>query len=259
MSAIDAQALKELAGKLTELLKIRTLPIGMKQYESREEMEKVPGLRWPKEGVRHTTCQLVTQSRMAGFTLGVAAENVRSGGNCGGVMGLEQPSEGCLSGEHMDGVWFENREAAHQHQLHMPRVPSGRFVGTVVSPLRSARLDPPDIILFYATPGQMILFVNGLQWKRYKRYDMSITGESACADSWGKALSTRETSISIPCFAERRYGGVADDELLIALPPDEFARGIEGLEGIGKVGLRYPIVPFGPQADPSHGMAHSYG
>ena len=166
MSAIDAQALKELAGKLTELLKIRTLPIGMKQYESREEMEKVPGLRWPKEGVRHTTCQLVTQSRMAGFTLGVAAENVRSGGNCGGVMGLEQPSEGCLSGQHMDGVWFENREAAHQHQLHMPRVPSGRFVGTVVSPLRSARLDPPDIILFYATPGQMILFVNGLQWKR---------------------------------------------------------------------------------------------
>ena len=259
MSAIDAQALKELAGKLTELLKIRTLPIGMKQFESREEMENVPGLRWPKEGVRHTTCQIVTQSRMAGFTLGVAAENVRSGGNCGGVMGLEQPSEGCLSGEHMDGVWFENREAAHQHQLHMPRVPSGRFVGTVVSPLRSARLDPPDIILFYATPGQMILFVNGLQWKRYKRYDMSITGESACADSWGKALSTRETSISIPCFAERRYGGVADDELLIALPPDEFARGIEGLEGIGKVGLRYPIVPFGPQADPSEGMAHSYG
>ena len=51
----------------------------------------------------------------------------------------------------------------------------------------------------------LVSFVNGLQWKRYKRYDMSITGESACADSWGKALSTKETSISIPCFAERRY------------------------------------------------------
>ena len=43
------------------------------------------------------------------------------------------------------------------------------------------------------------------------------------------------------------------------MPPDEFARGIEGLEGIGKVGLRYPIVPYGPQADPSEGMARSYG
>jgi uncharacterized protein (DUF169 family) len=259
MTDIDAQALKDQAGKLSELLKIRTLPIGMKQYRSIEEMKSVPGLRWPKEGRRHTTCQLVTQSRMAGFTLGIAAENVRSGGNCGGVMGLDQPSEACLSGEHMDGVWFENREAAHGHQETMPRVPFGTFVGTVVSPLRAARLDPPDIVLFYGTPGQIILFVNGLQWKRYKRYDMSITGESACADSWGKALATGETSISIPCFAERRYGGVADDELLIAMPPDEFARGIEGLEGIGKVGLRYPIVPYGPQADPSEGMARSYG
>ncbi len=88
---------------------------------------------------------------------------------------------------------------------------------------------------------------------------MSITGESACADSWGRALATRETSISIPCFAERRYGGVADDELLIAMPPHELVRGIEGLEGIAKVGLRYPIVPFGPQADPSECMAKSYG
>ena len=43
------------------------------------------------------------------------------------------------------------------------------------------------------------------------------------------------------------------------MPPDEFARGIEGLEGIAKVGLRYPNVPFGSQADPSEGMAKSYG
>jgi uncharacterized protein (DUF169 family) len=103
------------------------------------------------------------------------------------------------------------------------------------------------------------LFVNGLQWKRYKRYDMTITGESACSDSWGRALATGETSISIPCYAERRYGGVADDEMLIAMPPDEFARGIEGMEGLSKSGLRYPIPPYGPQADPALGMAVSYG
>ena len=70
----------------------------------------------------------------------------------------------------------------------------------------------------------------------------------------GRALATKETSISIPCFAERRYGGVQDDELLLAMPPDEFARGIEGLEGIGRVGLRYPIPPYGSQMDPSLGM-----
>ena len=40
---------------------------------------------------------------------------------------------------------------------------------------------------------------------------------------------------------------------------EEFARGVEGLEGIGKVGLRYPIPPYGAHADPSEGMGASYG
>jgi hypothetical protein len=45
----------------------------------------------------------------------------------------------------------------------------------------------------------------------------------------------------------------------MALPPADFARGIEGLEGLGKVGLRYPIMPYGPQMDPAEGLGHSYG
>jgi uncharacterized protein (DUF169 family) len=253
-----AAELKDLAAKLQDLLKIRTMPIGMKQFETIEEMERTPGLRRPKAGRFHTMCQLVTQARMAGFTLGITSENVRPHSNCGGVPGMDQPDEPTLSGERMTGVWFQNQEAAHEHQEHMPRQVYGKYVGTVVAPLRSARLDPPDIVLFYGTPGQIILFVNGLQWKRYRRYDMSITGESACADSWGRALLTRDTSISIPCYAERRYGGVADDEMLIAMPPDEFARGIEGLEGLSRVGLRYPIPPYGAQMDPSEGMSRSY-
>ena len=251
--------LKELAERLTALLSLRTLPIGMKLFDDQAEMEAVPRLRRPKGGVRHTMCQLVTHSRVAGLTLGITAENLQSDSNCAGVPGLCQPSPQYLSGERFTGVWFENQEAARQHQAQMTRVPPDRFAGVVISPLRAARLDPPDIALFYATPGQMILFINGLQWKTYRRYDFTITGETACSDSWGRALATRETSLSIPCFAERRYGGVADDELLMALPPEELARGIEGMEGLSRSGIRYPIMPYGPQADPADGMAVSYG
>src|SRR6185295_2772547 len=79
----------------------------------------------------------------------------------------------------MEGVWFENREAAAAHQAGMSRVPPGRYNGLAVSPLRTARLDPPDVCLFYGNPAQMILFINGLQWRNYRRYDFSITGVSA--------------------------------------------------------------------------------
>lgn len=255
----NAADLRSLAGELTDLLRLRTLPIGMKLFADVAEMEKIPGLRRPKPGAHFTTCQLVTQARIGGFTLGIMHDNLRQFGNCGGVIGLNQPSEADLSGEKMTGVWFENQEAAHAHQAQMPRVPAGRYSGLAVSPLRTARLDPPDIVLFYGTPGQMILFINGLQWKNYQRYDFSITGESACADSWGHALATGKTSLSIPCYAERRYGGVADDEMLMALPPVELARAVEGLKGLGKAGLRYPIAPYGSFADPAEGMSKSYG
>jgi uncharacterized protein (DUF169 family) len=254
----SATNLKALTDRLIDLLRIRTFPIGMKLFEDAAEMDKIPGLRRPTAGFRFATCQMVTQSRMAGFTLGITLDSLQQDSNCGGVIGLNMPSQQVLTGELLTGVWFENQKAARAHQAQMTRVPAGRYTCFVVSPLRSARLDPPDIVLFYATPAQTILFVNGLQWKHYRRYDMTIAGESACSDSWGRALATRETSISIPCYAERRYGGVAEDELLLAMPPDEFARGIEGLEGLAKAGFRYPIPPYGAHMDPSAGMTRSY-
>ena len=204
---IDGKMLADASAKLIDLLRIRTQPIGMRLFEDPADMNGIPGVRKPTEGFKFTMCQMVTQARWYGFTLGITVDNTR-GGNCGGVVGLNHPGEDFLSGDHMNGVWFGNKEASAAHQAQMPRVPNGKYNGLVVSPLRSGRLDPPDICLFYGTPGQMIYFINGLQFHRYRRYDFTVTGESACADSWGRALATRQTSLSLPCYAERRYGGI---------------------------------------------------
>jgi len=138
-------------------------------------------------------------------------------------------------------------------------VPHGRYAALAVSPLTSGRLDPPDIFLVYATPGQMIILINGLQWSGYRKFDWSVVGESACADSWGRALATGQPSLSIPCFAERRYGGVLDDELLMALPPRYLPKAIAGMRRLAANGLRYPIPQYGIQQDVRAGMAASYG
>mgnify|MGYP005813436939 CR=1 FL=1 len=253
-----AAGLNDVGEKLTQLLRLRTLPFAMKLVEDPATLDAIPKLRRPTPGRRFTLCQLVTQCRIGGLTLGITTENLLPNSNCGGIPGLNAPGEEYLSGRKMAGVWFEGLEAAAAHQAQMPRVPSGRYHALVMSPLRSARIEAPDIVLFYAAPGQTILFVNGLQRRRYRRYDFTITGESACADSWGRALATRETSISIPCYAERRYGGVADDELLIAVPPGELATGVAGLEALSSVGLRYPTLPYGASQDPADGMSVSY-
>src|SRR5215475_10854629 len=75
---LDGNAIAELAEQLNQLLRLRTFPIGMKLFEDLDAMANVPGLRRPPKGRTFSTCQLVTQARMAGFTLGITTENIPS-------------------------------------------------------------------------------------------------------------------------------------------------------------------------------------
>jgi uncharacterized protein (DUF169 family) len=240
---------------LNRYLRLRSIPVGMKLFETQEAMEAIPRIRRPTR--KHTTDQIVAQARQLGWTVGITMADL-VGAQCGAVIGLHPQDEEWLSGRRMAGVWFQTVEDAAAHQRAMDCVPHGRYAAIAVSPLTSGRLDPPDICLVYGTPGQMIFFINGLQWSGYRKLSFTSVGESACADSWGRALRTGEPSLTIPCYAERRYGGVADDELLMALPPHYLPRVLEGLAALDRNGLRYPIPPWGIQADATAGLAVSY-
>lgn len=246
----------KLTDDLNRLLRLRTTPIGMKLFATKAEMEAIPRIRRPTEV--HTTDQIVAQAARLGWTVGITAEDL-VGAQCSTVIGLSPRDDRWLSGKNMAGVWFGTIEDSAAHQAAMDVVEFGKYEAMAVSPITSGRLDPPDICLVYATPGQMIIFINGLQFTGYRKFDWSVVGESSCADSWGRALKTGEPSLSIPCFAERRYGGVLDDELLMALPPKYLPRAIAGMERLSANGLRYPIPQYGIQSDARAGLAKSYG
>ncbi|MED5555200.1 MAG: DUF169 domain-containing protein [Pseudomonadota bacterium] len=240
---------------LNRFLRLRTTPIGMKMFENKTDMEAIPRIRRPSDV--HTTDQIVGQACRNGWTVGITADDL-VGAQCQAVIGLAPRSDEWLSGNNMAGVWYETKEESSKHQHAMDVVPYGAFEAMAVSPLASGRLSPPDICLIYATPAQMILFINGLQWTGYKKLEWGCVGESACADSWGRALATGEPSLSIPCFAERRYGGVMEDELLMAIPPHFLPKVIDGLDHLSRNGLRYPIPQYGINNDVRAGMGVSY-
>ena len=240
---------------LNRFLRLRTTPIGMKMFENKTDMEAIPRIRRPSDV--HTTDQIVGQACRNGWTVGITADDL-VGAQCQAVIGLAPRSDEWLSGNNMAGVWYETKEESSKHQHAMDVVPYGAFEAMAVSPLASGRLSPPDICLIYATPAQMILFINGVQWTGYKKLEWGCVGESACADSWGRALATGEPSLSIPCFAERRYGGVMEDELLMAIPPHFLPKVIDGLDHLSRNGLRYPIPQYGINNDVRAGMGVSY-
>jgi len=245
----------ELVSQLNALLRLRTTPIGMKLFEKAEQLDDIAKLRRPAQV--HTTDQIVGQAARNGWTVGITGDDL-VGAQCATVIGLHPRSDEWLSGQHMAGVWFENADESSKHQNAMDVVPHGQYEAMAVSPLASERLNPPDICLIYATPAQMIILINGLQWNGYKKFDWSCVGESACADSWGRALATGEPSLSIPCFAERRYGGVMEDELLMALPPQFLPKAITGMQALSRNGLRYPIPQYGINTDARAGLGVSY-
>ena len=260
----SADDFKALASRLERTLKLRAPPFAMKLCESVDEMQAVPRIRRPQ--AVHTLDQLVGQAARLGWTVGVTAGDL-VGDQCRAVVGLGGQDAAWRENQGMVGVWYATPEDSAAHQAAMHCVPVGNYQALVIAPLAkwgraegaaASALDAPDIALFYATPGAMIYFINGLQWRNYRRFDWSVVGESACADSWGRALATREPSLSIPCFAERRYGGVADDEMLMALPVADIARSLTGMDALARNGLRYPFPPYGIQQDVRAGMAVSY-
>jgi len=244
-----------LVADLNALLRLKTTITGMKLFERVEEMESIPRIRRPQ--AVHTTDQVVSMASRLGWTVGITADDLVAT-QCRAVIGLAPQDETFRSGREFVGVWHATAEDARARQEALSVVPHGRYHAMAVSPLESGRLNPPDICLLYATPGQMILFINGLQWRGYRKFDWSVVGETACADSWGRALSTGEPSLSLPCYAERRYGGVPDEEMLMALPPRYLPVAIEGLKALSKTGIRYPIAPYGIQNDVRAGLFSVY-
>ena len=244
-----------LVAALNGLLRLKTTVTAMKLFETVEAMEAIPRIRRPK--AKHTTDQIVGMAARLNWTVGITADDL-VGAQCQAVVGLAPQDEEWRRGERYVGVWHGDQPSAQARQEALDVVPHGRYRAMAVGPLEAGRIPEPDICLVYATPGQMIILINGLQYRDYRKLEWGVVGETACADSWGRALATGEPSLSLPCFAERRYGGVPDEEMLMALTPADLRKAIEGMKALARNGIRYPIAPYGIQADPSAGMGVSY-
>ena len=159
MQAYDWNAIVD---GLNRYLRLRSIPIGMKLFETVEAMEAIPKIRRPR--AKHTTDQIVAQARQLGWTVGITMADL-IGAQCGAVIGLSPQDDEWLSGKRMAGVWFKTLEDASQHQHAMDcravRALSARWRWRRSLPGGSIRRTSASI---YGTPGQMIFLINGLQW-----------------------------------------------------------------------------------------------
>lgn len=245
---------KEVDGKLQELLRLKTFPVAFKLLPEGKELEKIEKVRRPSHQVLF--CQVITAVRTYGMTMGLVEEDLMSPA-CAGMLGLAERPDYVMDGRFKGAFWFQDQKEAVKFEKLFPVIPQGKGKAVALAPLREEKFEP-EIILFYGTPAQMILAINGLQWKDYEPFQFYCVGEGACSDAIARCYLTQKPSLSIPSYGERTYGHTAEDELAMALPAHTLGKLIEGLEGLAKRGIRYPIPFTGALADMTPGVPKVY-
>src|ERR1700753_55892 len=107
----------KLAFDLERLLRLRSIPFGMKLFERREDGGATPRRRRPT--AIHTLDQIVAQTARLGWTVGLTADDL-VGAQCRAVVGLGgAKDEAWGSGQHMVDVWYSSPDDARAHQAAM--------------------------------------------------------------------------------------------------------------------------------------------
>ncbi|OGO58482.1 MAG: hypothetical protein A2025_03410 [Chloroflexi bacterium RBG_19FT_COMBO_47_15] len=235
------------------LLRLKTSPVAYKRLEKVEELEKIPGVM--RLNRKASFCQAPALARMVGMTVGVTRDNL--GERCARICGLAATTEKEVSWEAnaFANTWFATAEEARKQMAAYPLVPPGEAL--VLAPLASGKFDP-DVILIYGNPAQMMLLMNGLQFKDYERFQFFFIGEGSCADGLAQCYTSGKPALAIPCMGERAFGTVTEDELVLALPPGMMAKAVEGLQALRSRGIGYPIMYLGPLCDPSAVLTQIY-
>ena len=228
------------------LLRLKAGPVAYKRLDKAAEMEKIAELI--PLGRRASFCQVPALVRTVGLTIGATRENF--GDRCARINGLLPTTREQVAWETeaFATTWFANVEEAKKQMAEYPLVPPGEAV--VLAPLAAGKFDP-DVILIYANPAQMMLLMNGLQFKDYERFQFFFIGEGSCADGLAQCYTTGKPALTIPCMGERAFGAVTEDEMVMALPPAMMAKAVEGLKALKERGAGYPIKYLGPMCDPS--------
>lgn len=236
----------ELTRELERLLRLGTYPVAYKRLEKMEELEKISRVR--RLGRKASFCQLPTMVRRGGGTIGVTKDDLVA--RCTRIHGLTDITEEEMEREaaSIGFAYIGSVEEARKWAAACPRIPAGEAL--VLAPLASGKFDP-DVILIYGNPAQLMMLMCGLQFKDYERFQFFFLGEGACADGLAECYLSGKPALAIPCFGERRIGGVVDDELVIALPPGMMGKAVAGLQGLWSNGIRYPIMYYGPENDPA--------
>ncbi|MBU2552062.1 MAG: dephospho-CoA kinase [Proteobacteria bacterium] len=241
--------------RLELLMRLKSFPVALKLLEDKAALSTIPFCRRLDRPT--TLCQLITLVRNFDWTVGAVLGDFL-GPMCPSMIGLGEVPEHMADGTFRSIVWTKTKADGKKYELGIPRIPTGQYEAVALAPLVYNPFDP-DMVLIYANPAQMMLLINSLQFEDYEVMEFFCVGESSCSDAIARCYLTGKPSLTIPCYGERRYGHAQDEDLVMALRPEQIDKALRGMETLYRRGIRYPISYAGAEMDVSGAFPGSYG
>jgi uncharacterized protein (DUF169 family) len=239
---MDQTSLREAAEFISNDLRLRSLPIGVKFLNEVSFPEKT---RRPKGtlGKRITICQAVTMARVYGWTVGLAKEDLI----CVPAMiafGFTRASEqkATIGKLFCEVSLAKDRDSGLSEAESMSTIPSGEYKGILLCPLARAEFDP-DTVTIYGNPAQIMRLIQAWTYSSGQRVAGNFGGKVECTEYLIAPFQSGAARVAIPGNGDRIFSMTQDDEMVFALPASGLSALCDGLKSAGKqIGARYPVT-----------------
>jgi len=216
---------EEKVKELKELLGLKGSPVAVKLVKSAHEIPE--GYSKISEKKRH--CEFVQDARLTGNKgYATSDEHLCKGG--AGVMGIEPLPASVASGKmyHQLGN-YETLEGAQETIAAIPKS-SENYYASIYSPLESAEYEP-DVIVLVITPKQALRVSQAYLRAKGGRISSDYSGiQSLCADAVVAVKERGVPNMTLGCSGSRKYAKVADEEVVIGIPPKNFVDIVDALK-----------------------------
>lgn len=216
---------KKISEELNELLGLKGTPVAVKLVETMENMPE--GYEKMEEKKRH--CEFVQDARLRGSTgYATSEEHLCKGG--AGVMGLgELPEMVANGGMYYKLGNFKTPKGAQDTVEAIPQTEKN-YYASIYASLESANFEP-DVVLLIITPKQALRVSQAYLNAKGGRISSDYSGiQSLCADAVAAVKERGIPNMTLGCNGSRKFAKVADEEVIIGIPPQNLADMVEALK-----------------------------